>query len=527
MYKILIVDDEKIYSRGAKQVLSDNFPNLTIFVAENGLEALGIIESDSIDGMLLDIRMPKMDGVELLKTLKQKGIHIKTIILSGFDDFEYMKSALDYGAVDYLLKPIVPKDLISTYKKLVAEVEREKKLNQDFERAKAHMTVHHEQLKEKFFQDVVQKEMTDEEFIERVKLLKLNILSKDYCIAVLEISEYHIFETQEKKQLINICVKEYLDDELKGIDGVELFQSNSSQFILMFYKKHMVEDYEIKLIERIKGAIENEFRINTLAGMGQWKTGCQKIGQSFFEAVNGVKYASASGNTDVVDMAKVKGIATAGDYIDENVFQINLKLGNQDEVVEMVNAAFAEFENTKKEAWDANLFNLFCLKLMVLTMEVLREINVDCGSMGGNQTEMIMRVLNSTSYQEQKEIVLGWIDQVMQATNKNRMMRHKIIVEKAKNIINQKFVSPIGVKDIADEMGLNPNYLGHVFKGNTQMSINDYVNQVRVNKAKSLLKNSDLLIYQIADRVGFNDPQYFSTVFKKLVGISPKEYKEL
>ena len=147
--------------------------------------------------------------------------------------------------------------------------------------------------------------------------------------------------------------------------------------------------------------------------------------------------------------------------------------------------------------------------------------------MGGNQTEMIMRVLNSTSYQEQKEIVLGWIDQVMQATNKNRMMRHKIIVEKAKNIINQKFVSPIGVKDIADEMGLNPNYLGHVFKGSTQMSINDYVNQVRVNKAKSLLKNSDLLIYQIADRVGFNDPQYFSTVFKKLVGISPKEYKEL
>jgi len=527
MYKILIVDDEKIYSRGAKQVLSENFPNLTIYVAENGLEALGMIESDSIDGMLLDIRMPKMDGVALLKTLKEKGQHIKTIILSGYDDFEYMKSALDYGAVDYLLKPTVPKDLILTYKKLIDEIEREKKMDHDFERAKEHFSQHHGQLKEKFFQDMVQKEMTDDEFIERVKLLKLNILSKDYCVAVMEISEYPMFETHEKKQLINICAKEYLCHALNDNDEVELFQTNSSQFILLFCKKHIVEDYELKLIGRLKEALEKSFRIKMLAGMGQWHVGYQRIGKSYFEAINGVKYASASGEGDIVDMSKANGLSKAGDYLNENAFQINLKLGNQDEVVDMVTKAFADFEDTKKEEWDANLFNLFCTKLMVLSIEALRESNIDLESMGVNQTEMIMKVLTSTSYQEQKEIVLNWIQQAMQATNKNQMMRHKIIVEKAKNIINQRYVSPMGVKDIADEMGLNPNYLGHVFKGSTNLSINDYINQVRINKAKNLLKHSDLLIYQVSDRIGFNDPQYFSTVFKKIVGISPKEYKEL
>jgi len=116
---LLIVDDESIFRKGLKDMVEKNFPELTVLEAEDGLDAMHVILNTRIDGMLVDINMPKMSGLELLETLREQNVHrIPTIIVSGFDDFEYARRAIRNEVCDYLLKPLTPVEAMETVSKL-------------------------------------------------------------------------------------------------------------------------------------------------------------------------------------------------------------------------------------------------------------------------------------------------------------------------------------------------------------------------------------------------------------------------
>lgn len=123
---LLIVDDEKIFRSGLRQLLESTFEDINVLEATNGLEALEILEAGNADAMFLDINMPKMDGLQLLESINEKRISkIPTIIVSGYDDFEYARRALRNEVIDYLLKPLTPDEAIETAKKLIEKVDVE------------------------------------------------------------------------------------------------------------------------------------------------------------------------------------------------------------------------------------------------------------------------------------------------------------------------------------------------------------------------------------------------------------------
>ena len=121
MFKLLVVEDEDNIREGIVETIELCSKIFKVFSACNGIEALNLIQNEKIDAMILDIKMPKLDGIELLKILSSKNIDIKTIILSGYDQFDYAKSALEYGAIDYILKPIKPSNITIMIEKLKEE----------------------------------------------------------------------------------------------------------------------------------------------------------------------------------------------------------------------------------------------------------------------------------------------------------------------------------------------------------------------------------------------------------------------
>ena len=136
MYNLLIVDDEEIIRQGIVDVITSNVPNFNVRSAKDGMEALELIEQEIIDAMILDIKMPKLDGIELLKILMGKNIRIRTIVLSGYDEFEYAKVALEYGAYNYLLKPVVPMEIIKIVNELDVELTKERKQSEELQSLK-------------------------------------------------------------------------------------------------------------------------------------------------------------------------------------------------------------------------------------------------------------------------------------------------------------------------------------------------------------------------------------------------------
>jgi len=141
MYNILIVEDEKIIREGIEDILTSSF-ELNIFTAKNGRNALDIILNNKIHGMILDIRMPQMSGLELLRELQDKGINnIMTIILSGHNEFDYARQAIKFGVIDYILKPFKPDDIRKIAGELVKRIENEENKEMEIEKLKKQIEV--------------------------------------------------------------------------------------------------------------------------------------------------------------------------------------------------------------------------------------------------------------------------------------------------------------------------------------------------------------------------------------------------
>ena len=138
MYNILIVDDEKIERNGIKLLLKRMGINLGIIEAENGKEAYDYLMSDDnkgeghVDILLTDVKMPFMDGIELIRNVKDGGVKLKTIIFSGYNEFEYAKLAVKLGVEDYILKPVAPDEFKNTMLKIISELDEELRKNEDY-----------------------------------------------------------------------------------------------------------------------------------------------------------------------------------------------------------------------------------------------------------------------------------------------------------------------------------------------------------------------------------------------------------
>jgi two-component system response regulator YesN len=528
MYNLLVVDDEEIVRNGIVDVLVSNVSGFRIMSASNGLEALSIIEKNDIDAMILDIKMPKLDGLGLLKILKEREIKIKTSILSGYEEFEFAKTAIECGVVNYILKPVVPKEIIKYVAELEEELDKEKRQSEELDNLRNQLKENLGLIKEKFFNDILAKRIGSRDFIDRVKFLNLNMYDPWFQVAIIDIVKYYYFTTDEKKQLINYSIHKYLESEISKVEYMEYFQVNSSQFIILFNLKDNQEVETRELLYKLKKKIESKFNVCSVIGVGNKYEFFQNIRRSYFEASNSVKYGVLLGREDIVNIGDIDSTNASLDYLfDFDDFLIKLKLCEVKDIQSQLNEVFDRIDSCEIYKFDIESFNLFCLKLVIYTLTALKEINIDIRSIDLNELNILTEIYHSRSWQDVRDSIFNLINRVAAQIEEHRKLKTRNVIEKAKSIINDNYDKDISVKFIAEKLFLNPTYLGQLFKTETCMTINEYLNRVRINKAKALLKGTDLMIYEIAEKVGFSDSQYFSTVFKKIIGVTPKEYKEI
>lgn len=529
MYNLLVVDDEELTREGIASVIASRENNsFNIYCAENGLQALEIIEKQSIQAMILDIKMPKMGGVEVLKSLYEKKINIKTIVLSGYEEFEYAKVAIEAGALNYIVKPIIPKEIIKIARELEEEINREVKLNQEMENLRKQMQENLDIIKEKLFNDILCNRISEEAFWSRVDFLNLKIHGNMFQIAVIDIIKYNYFATEEKYQLVNYSMYNFLKQYISDIEDLEYFQISSSQFIIVY---SVQEKRAKKLIEELyylKKKMDSKFNICSTIGIGNAYQGFENIRRTYLEAINTARFQVLSGRENIASISEIQEANISYDYLfDSEEFMIRMKLGDLCSVTDQLNETFDKIEQQKESSFDIENFNLFCMRILIYTFMALKGLNIDLSSINLNEKQELLEIYEMKSYVDIKNKIFSIIDQVSIKVEEFKKDKKKINIEKVKSIINQSYKQDITIKFIADQLYLNQNYLGQIFKNETNMSIIDYLNKVRVTKSKALLKNTDLMIYEIAENVGFNDSHYFSTVFKKFVGVTPKEYKEI
>lgn len=527
MFKVLIVDDEPIIRKGLKNIIDWNSMECEICgEASDGKDGMNLIDEVKPDIVITDIKMPGVDGLSMIKETKNIIPDGKIVILTGFRDFEYIQEAIKLGAFDYLLKPSRIEDINSVLKKAVEELKSQRCKDEEFENLKNEFKSKIPVLRQKLLYDIMYKIIyKPQEIMEQLKLYELNIVSFILIIVETDEIENEKNKSQFEKQLyqfgiINAFEENFNDDFI--VYNIAL--SNNKVVFIVQPKEENAEFGEIvyKNVNNLKEVINSCFDFTITVSISSVGKGALDIPEKAKEAEEALAYKFYMGKNSVILFQDLKSLYRPTDLSIlesyEKALIQSIKAGNEkntkaalDEIFACVSENFTDKENVKIIYWNLiSSINSISLSSKVLDGkdDFYRAIQM-CTDIGE---------LNSLL----SDIALKYVSRI------NSFNRKTInsTLEKAIEYIKLHYSESITLNEVAEYTYVSTYYLSRMFTKELGKNFVDYLNEIRIERAKEFLRQTDYKTYEIAEMVGVRDAHYFSKLFKKYTGMTPSEYKE-
>ncbi|WP_176706805.1 response regulator transcription factor [Paenibacillus hemerocallicola] len=494
MLKILLVDDEVALCKGMKKLIQKADADSVVEEAYDGIEALDMMKEFDPDILLTDMRMPRMDGLQLLREAKARKPGLLTAVVSAYSDYEYIREALRMNASDYLLKPATAGDLQELLHRL----------------------------KLRFRQEAIKKE---QDFLG----LLLQGLPADDCPASLRYSHY---------TLLLVCAGPYINGVTDLYPGGGLWQSPLFEDCTERCKGLDLRHW------MLNGERPNERLLLLATNAGDAEVRIRSFVDGFMGTIRSrkkpVTVVAGTGLSLYQLYATSKRLRR--ELLHFLVFGKSNMLQLKDSGSRKTDAArkFAKETATVMEVIEHKRYDLFAEELSALLsswesgeatqyviQQTLFRILAELGDRGlERQIDLEMLVSHSLGYAELKHHVSLLFDDLFESPNLTvKSVQVSTIVGQVEQYLKKNFRQSITLQSLSQEFGLVPNYLSVLFKREVGMTPVEYLMEYRIKEAKRMMdERPDLLLKQVASEVGYSDQLYFSRVFKKQTGQSPSEY---
>lgn len=522
MLKIMIVDDEAIIRTGlSKNIPWESHGFLISALAEDGEQALERIGKERPDVVITDIRMPFMNGLELASHIRDNFPQVKVIMLTGYEDFSYAREAIHLQTFDYILKPVNYELLLETVKRASSEIRRTQKLERT-------ITESAPLLRRQFFQQLLANRYDRNGIEEKLELLDLELSKEQYAVAVIKINEYdNEFRLKKikEKELFKFCVVN-IAQEIAGSKAV-VFDDGGDQVVVLIEKVDSPDEM-MRIAEDIRFNVKKYLHNTVSIGIGNCYRGLEQVHRSYQEALTALKFRHIYGTDAVLAFANTglppEGRKIMADGHDQKLAQY-VKLGQSEEAVNLI-------ENVENELIANKCTDLGYIRLTVMQMlfRVYVELEEQNLLLEASAKSEYLAVFNSietlqtvkSTFEELKRTVVRLIE----TFSAQKMTSQKMLVHKAIELVEQHFSEEdLNLQYVAKQLHINPVYLSTIFKRETGGNFSVYVQEFRLKQAMRLIKSTDFKTYEIAEKVGYSNPNYFSASFKKMTGLSPSEFK--
>ena len=508
MKKIIIADDEKTIRNGLARFVNWEDMGCTLSgVFSSGEEVLGYLKDNSADILLTDIVMDGISGLELIEEVLKLNKDIKTIILSGYDDFDYVKKALNLGAYDYLTKPVNLDELSACIAKINEKIDEE---TNNLTIRKSHDVF----LEERFLNNLVRGGYDSWEAVAAAYPKAEQALSgENVCFARVYLKIK--LNVKQKSDMI----KE-LRQKMPENKGIFFFDSGINEFTSLFSDRENSGFVEFLRSELEKSIGEDKFCIGISPGCVRL---CDYL-DSFKKAGKVLEYRIISKNRQVLYYSEIseymKGLTILGSDDEKNICRM---LSQKD--LGGLRGFIFELEDKESSA-DTKFVYDICIEVLLIINKYINE-NIEYESDFNEYTfSAIRNLLYKNSNDAIKDILSDYIDNAIEKISASESAGEHMLITKMKRYINEHYGEYITLETISKQVYAHPVYLSKLFREETGMNFIDYLTEVRINNAKELLKNPDCKIYDISYMVGYESSKHFSKVFKNATGMTPKEYRE-
>lgn len=519
--KVLIVDDEVIPRQDLKDIVDWSSLGYEIVgEASNGEQALKLVHEIEPDVLITDIKMPVMDGIELIRNIRDSGNQLKVVILSCYEEFGYVKEAMRMGAIDYLVKhAFEEEDIKRVIKKLDVAFNNENII------AGSISLIKQDALK-KLVKGIASKNELEGYISKGV----VRLTGKRFATAVLSIRNINGEICQNIDDEIGEGIKTSIEDFLKqqNISGELIFcYSNEFAVILEFdniFSENTINDRLVYLCKAINNLNKSCSQIVFSIGVSQVHSGLEKIADTYREAKKALEYSLYFGRERMIFYKQILPYNYTGTYNLAREYK-NLIIDNIDR------CNFSQLEILLKKIFkEALIFprNINYIKTIYLELVSIIKSEAEAKLTEPStifQNDSVSRDLPD-KFQSVRDMEEWFIDAferlIDEIYDRNRYSKK---ISLAIEYVKKNYTRDISLKQIADSIGLSRIYLSQLFKKETGKNISDYLLEYRLEKAKELLRSTDLKIYEIAEKVGFQSSQHFSSMFKKYTGKGALDFK--
>lgn len=509
--KVLIVDDEKLIREGLIKIIERIDDKYEIIgEAKNGLEALEKIKKLTPDLAIIDIKMPTMDGLELLKKINQENIKIKIIILSGHDEFSYAKTALENGARTYILKPFEKNELLDTLNRLSNEIIEERNIETGIKRVE----IIKERLLETEIKNIVLEQVNGSEIQKRLSIFEWFIQDfKENLFTILVKGNTKTYE--EEYSFLNL--KKQLDNIMKRV----------SEKAISFYISNDTLFYFINNIDCLDNNVFSSIKLDKIKiAICDKKLNICEIYEGYQKALYTVKYTFLSTGSNIKWFTEVEKRRKDYNISKDMILKLKYLVGTDkfQESYRIIDKLFCSdyIENYSIEYFESTIDLIYKEVIEHLVISLQKKIpELD-------ELRLLGSLYNFDNIYEYKNKLIEILEAINNAYTKLKgIYKTQSELEKAIEYINKNYYKDINMTVVANSVSLNYYYFSTLFKEHTNLSFIDYLNNVRINKAKELLSEGKLKIYEISEKVGFKNPKHFARIFKNITGLTPIEYKEM
>ncbi|MCU6792268.1 response regulator [Paenibacillus sp. WQ 127069] len=523
MWKVVIVDDERWIRRGLIQSIPwDQFGLELVGEAGDGQEAYTIALEQKPDLLFLDMRMPGLDGKELIAMLNRDMPELLTVVVSGYSDFEYTKEAIRHKAFDYLLKPVKKEELAALLEKATSELAK-----RENEKRQSSLDHREDWLQRILFQADAEGGMPDDQ--EHSQLPKEWTTGESFVL----VGQPDIYrECSEQAKLLQ-PLREQLNRIRPFLFGgrwnyvVTTAPDGSRELVMIIAGARLQQEEIVKLNLSLQTVLKQADHHGYSFGISEKRTNLQHLREAYLEAKLTLKNKSLSAAGTILFTGH-DSVSSTDLYPQEkeNAFLLSLHLGNKEaagQEFEQLFTAFSKDTMTVDHMQRSAILLIHSIEKQLRATDTrLQEV---CGKNPLMYTEIIQHRNDAASVKSifDNEI----LPHVLTYYSRSGEKQGEKVVREVQKLIEAHYDQPLSLHQIATSHYMNTDYLSRLFKKTTGHNFVDYLMDIRINKSKELMKLSKYKNYEIAQMVGYEDYRYFSQIFKKKTGMTIGDYRIL
>lgn len=531
MLKAIIVEDEMIVRVGIKSMINwSDIGYELVGEAVNGQEAWEMIQRVQPDVVITDIQMPEMNGIELLGHIRHQYEHMKVIILSCHNEFDYVQQALKLGAIDYILKLSVQPDELATILVNIQKIKQKEKEERSQQEQKLYVSA--EAMKKQALLDLLHGRYTWQEAWDRDVNAWSIAVTNSTGVLICRVHELVNQARGSKLELLLYSVANIARELVKSDMEGEVVECSAHDIIVLasFEDQEEWQQCAVRLSNKIVSSVKQYLKATISIGIAN------ELGQPLYLSKTLEQAQLALQYAQFYEIAVMQDVTTSmiEQKNDEAQLRTDLEaykqrlideltIGNPDGVISIARHVEEYVRQHKPDPITAiSIFEELIIPFYQHDRPNQAKSNqpprwIQYSSDAFIQEAMTLRTLSNK--------FVEWIERYM-AGSDGSLRNYREEIKQARSYIYKNYHNRISVADIARSIGLSEAYLSHLYKKETGENLIDYLTHIRLEEAKQLLLQTDMRTYEIAERIGYSEANYFSKQFKRYVGLSPLEYRQ-